>query len=109
MLFHNNFNFEKCIGSHTLLYGETDTKKTFYTAKFIQFLIETKNVNSKQISILDFAPPQEWINNIKIGGRIQDFYKDSKKCNYIKFKGDIIPPRLKARNKEELYKNLFIR
>ncbi len=105
MLFLNNFNFENCIGNHTLLYGETDTKKTYYTAKFVQFLIETKKMNPKEISILDFAPPNEWINNIKIGGKIVDFYENSIICNNFYFKGDIIPPRLNARNKKELYKN----
>ncbi|MFX0002887.1 MAG: hypothetical protein ACFE9C_11885 [Candidatus Hodarchaeota archaeon] len=105
MIFQKNFNFENCIGKHTLLYGETETKKTYYTAKFIQFLINVKNFNSKQISILDFAPPKELINNVKIGGKIIDFFENSINCNNICFKGNIIPPRLKARNTNELYEN----
>jgi len=43
---------------------------------------------------------------LKIGGRIEDYFKDSKKCNYFEFNGEIIPPRLKANTKEDLYKNL---
>ncbi len=104
MLFQNKFSFADCIGSHTILYGETDTKKTYYTAKFIQFLIETKMVNPKQISILDFAPPKESIKNIKIGGKISDFYEKSLVCNNLNFEGEIIPPRLNSMNVEELYK-----
>ncbi len=104
MSYQNNFRFEDCIGSHTILYGETDTKKTYYTAKFIQFLIETKKFNPKQICILDFAPPKESINNIKIGGKIKDFYEKSSICNNIHFEGDIIPPRLNAQNNNELYR-----
>ncbi|MFX1429264.1 MAG: hypothetical protein ACFFCY_03765 [Promethearchaeota archaeon] len=100
-----DISFENCIGKHTLLYGETDTKKTYYTAKFVQFLINVKNFNPKEISILDFAPPKESINNVKIGGKIIDFFENSVNCNNIYFKGNIIPPRLKARNRKELYEN----
>lgn len=105
MLSQNNWSFENCIGKYTLLYGETDTKKTFYTAKFVQFLIETKMINPKKISILDFAPARDSIKNFKVGGKIIDFYEHSVICNNIYFEGDIIPPRLKARNRKELYEN----
>jgi len=103
MLFLNKFNYKNHIGHHTLLYGETNTKKTYYTAKFIQFLVETKDFNSNEISILDFAPTLNTIKNLKIGGKIKDFYDNSVICNNIFFKGDIIPPRLRARSKKELY------
>ena len=105
MLFHPKLELADFIGHRTLLYGETDTKKTFYTAKFIQFLIETKNVNPKQISILDFAPKLKVIKNLKIGGKIEEFNKISLTCNNITFEGEIIPPRLNAQNKAELYEN----
>lgn len=106
MRFINNLDFQKFIGRHTLLYGEPNTQKTYLTAKFVEFLLKLEKVAPKEISILDFAPKLSCINKLRIGGRIRDFYKDSKKCNYIKFKGEIIPSRLKARNKNELYKNL---
>lgn len=102
-LFLNKFNYNNCIGHHTLLYGEINTKKTYYTAKFVQFLVETKNFSSNEISILDFAPTLNIIKDLKIGGKIKDFYENSAVCNNKYFKGDIIPPRLKARNKKELY------
>lgn len=102
----NNFEFQKFIGQHTLLYGENNTQKTYLTAKFVEFLFNLKEFKPKEISILDFAPKLTYINNLKVGGLIKDCFKDSKKCNYIKFKGEIIPPRLKAKNKDELYKNL---
>ncbi len=102
----NNLDFQKFLGKHTLIYGETNTQKTNLTAKFVEFLMKLENFKPKEISILDFAPKLIYIDNLKIGGRIQDFFEDSKKCNYIAFKGEIIPPRLKARNKKELYKNL---
>jgi len=105
MKFNNNIDFKKLIGRYTLLYGETNTKKTFYTAKFVQFLIETENVKPKEISILDFAPKLKVIENLKIGGKIEDFYKKSLSCDNITFEGEIIPPRLNAQNKSELYKN----
>ncbi len=105
MNLHNNIDYSSLIDHHTLLYGETNTKKTYYTAKFIQFLIESKHIDPKEISILDFAPLQSIINNIKIGGKIKDFYKNSIKCNNFSFEGDIIPPRLKAKNIKELYDN----
>lgn len=106
MVINEKIEFTDLIGHHTFLYGETNTKKTYLTAKFVKFLLELIKINPKRISILDFAPKLSYINDLKIGGRIQDFYNDSKKCNYIKFKGEIIPPRLKAKNKKELYKNL---
>lgn len=99
----NYLDFEKIIGTHTILYGETDTKKTLITAKFVKFLLETKNVPANSISVLDYAPKLAYINNMKIGGRIQDYYSNCKKCNLIPIEGDIIPPRLNARNKKELY------
>ncbi|MFX0140345.1 MAG: hypothetical protein ACFFDN_42290 [Candidatus Hodarchaeota archaeon] len=105
MRYNPSLNFESYIGHYTFLYGEANTKKTYYTAKFIQFLIETKQINPKEISILDFAPPINVIKNIRIGGKIKDFYQNSVICNNIYFEGDIIPPRLNARNKKELYEN----
>jgi hypothetical protein len=45
------------------------------------------------------------IKNLKIGGKIQDFYEQSGDCKNLIFKGEIIPPRLKSRNKKELYHN----
>lgn len=102
----NYLNFDECIGRSTLLYGETDTKKTLYTAKFVQFLLESKKINPQEISILDFAPKLAFFKNLKIGGRIQDYYNESIKCKNFIFEGEIIPPRLKAKSKSELYKNI---
>lgn len=103
MRYNPSLNFESYIGHYTFLYGEANTKKTYYTAKFIQFLIESKHFDPKQISVLDFAPPINVIKNIKVGGKIKDFYENSVICNNIYFEGDIIPPRLNARNRKELY------
>jgi hypothetical protein len=99
-------DFKNYIGHRTLLYGETNTGKTHYTAKFVQYLLEVKKVSPKDISILDFAPKLTYFNNLKIGGRIQDYYENSVKCNNIKFIGEIIPPRLNAKNKNEIYSNI---
>ncbi len=99
-------NFDECIGHSTLLYGETDTKKTLYTAKFVKFLLESKKINPQEISILDFAPKLAFFKDLKIGGRIQDYYNKSIKCKNFIFEGEIIPPRLKAKSKSELYKNI---
>ena len=99
-------DFKNYFGHRTLLYGETNTGKTYYTAKFVQYLLEIKNVNPKEVSILDFAPKLAYFNNLKIGGRIQDYYEDSVKCNNINFEGEIIPPRLRAKNKKEIYDHL---
>jgi len=103
MKFNSSLRYEEFIGHQTFLYGETNTKKTYYSAKFVQFLIESKYLDPKEISILDFAPSQSIINNNKIGGKIKDFYKNSIKCNNFSFEGEIIPPRLNAKNIIELY------
>ncbi|MFX1338117.1 MAG: hypothetical protein ACFFDK_05880 [Promethearchaeota archaeon] len=105
MIFHEDLGFTQFIGYSTILYGETNTKKTYYTAKFVQFLVESKNINPKEITILDFAPELTIIKDLKIGGKIQDFYDRAIKCNNISFEGEIIPPRLNANNKKELYEN----
>lgn len=102
----SNINFEECIGHSTLLYGETDTNKTVYTAKFVQYLLESIKINPKKITILDFAPKLAFFKNLKIGGRIHDYYNESFKCRNFIAEGDIIPPRLKAKNKTELYNNI---
>lgn len=101
-----DFEYKYFLGKHTLLYGETDTKKTFYTAKFIDFLIESQKIDPKEISILDFAPKLMKINGLKIGGKINEFSAHSSICNVIPLEREIIPARLKARNKKELYENL---
>ena len=99
-------DFRNYVGHRTLLYGEVNTGKTYYTAKFVQYLLEIKNIKPKDISILDFAPKLAYYNNLKIGGRIQDYYDKSVKCHNIEFIGVIIPPRLNAKNKNELYDNI---
>jgi hypothetical protein len=106
MKFSKNSDLSVLIGRKTLIYGETNTGKTLYTAKFVQFLLEFKNYDPKEISILDFAPKLSYFNNSKIGGRIQDYYENITKCNHLKFEGDIIPPRLKAKSKIEVYDNI---
>jgi len=106
MSFHDKLDFNSLKGLHTLIYGETNTGKTFYTANFVQYLLEIIKIEPKKISILDFAPKLAYFKNLKIGGRIQDYYENSVKCNNIKFIGDIIPPRLNAKNKNEMYSNI---
>ena len=103
MKFHDKLSFDDFIGTHTILYGEANTKKTYYTAKFVQYLTDTKKINPKEISILDFAPQLSNIRGLKIGGKIEDFFPQSIRCNNILFEGEIIPPRLNANNKKELY------
>ena len=105
MSFQDKLDFNSLRGLHTLIYGDTNTKKTFYTSKFVQFLLESKGVSPKNISILDFAPNLTTVRNLKIGGKIRDFYENSAKCRNISFKGEIIPPRLNSSNKTELYRN----
>jgi hypothetical protein len=103
MNFKIKLNFDDLVNHYTLLYGETNTYKTSQTSEFVKFLLESKNISPKEISILDFAPSLMKIKNLKIGGRIQDFYEQSSACKNIIFKGEIIPPRLKSKNKKELY------
>lgn len=108
MNFLSKLDFERFLNTHTLLYGETDTKKTLLTAKFIEFLLETKNISPMEITILDFAPKLAYFKNLKIGGRIHDYYESSIKCNYINIEGEIVPPRLHANNKKEMYTNICL-
>jgi len=103
MKFHDKLSFDDFIGAHTILYGEANTKKTYYTAKFVQYLTDIKKINPKEISILDFAPKLSNIRGLKIGGKIEDFFPQSIICNNILFEGEIIPPRLNANNKNELH------
>ena len=99
-------DFIKALEHHTLLYGETNTGKTLITAEFVKYLIETTKINPNKITILDFAPQFKFFKNFKIGGRLIDFYEKSNICNYLALKKDIIPPRLNAQNKKELYENI---
>lgn len=103
---NTKIDFKKALGNHTLLYGETDTRKTYITARFIEFLLITENVNPEDISILDFAPPVKIIDDVKFGGKINHFSKLSLQCKNISLKGEIIPPRFSASNKKELYEYL---
>ncbi|TXT55564.1 MAG: hypothetical protein BAJALOKI2v1_650012 [Promethearchaeota archaeon] len=99
-----NNSYENFLGQKTLLYGDTDTKKTYYTSQFVKYLIEQKKKEPNIISVLDFAPEMQKIHGLKIGGRISDFYEKSVRCNYISISGKIIPPRLEANDKQELIK-----
>ena len=99
-------DYKKAIGQHTLLYGETNTGKTYITAKFINFLLDSNLFDPVEISILDFAPKFLYVDGIKIGGRILDFSKKSVECNYLSLNEEIIPPRLNSNNKQELFHNL---
>lgn len=101
-----DFEYKDFLGNYTLFYGETNTKKTYYTAKFIDYLIDYQNINPKEISILDFAPKLILINGLKIGGKINDFSHKSFKCRLIRLEGEIIPARIKARNKKELFESI---
>jgi hypothetical protein len=106
MTSNNIFSFINWFGNHTLLYGETDTKKTYYTAQFIEYLIEVQKIDPKEITILDFAPKLMLIKGLKIGGKISDFSDKSVKCREIRLEGEIIPARLEAINKRELFENI---
>ena len=99
MNFSENFNCDAFIGHRTLLYGNLNTKKTYYTALFVQFLLEAKKVDPKKITILYFAPKLFKFYNVKIGGKIEDFYPFSIKCKNISFKGDIFPVIISSDNK----------
>lgn len=103
MKFKLDLDYNKLLGHHTILYGETNTEKTLQTSRFVQFLLESKNVPPNDITILDFAPNLIIFKGLKIGGKIRDFYELSSKCRYPLIKGEIIPPRLNSNNKEELY------
>ena len=46
MTYKNIFSFINWVGYHTFLYGETNTKKTYYTAQFIEYLIEVQNIDT---------------------------------------------------------------
>ncbi|MBY9018157.1 MAG: hypothetical protein KGD66_04920 [Candidatus Lokiarchaeota archaeon] len=98
-------DFKKAIGQHTLLYGEINTGKTYYTAQFIDYLLKSEYISPADISVLDFAPALN-INNIKFGGKIKDFSKMSLKCKYLPLEGEIIPPRFNARDRKELFENV---
>ncbi|MFW9783434.1 MAG: hypothetical protein ACFFFB_14220 [Candidatus Heimdallarchaeota archaeon] len=98
-------DFNELIGHSTLLYGDTNTSKTLCTAEFVKFLLEMCSMPPSGITILDFAPKSMNFNNLKIGGRINDFYNKSASCRNISLRGEIIPPRLSSNNKSELYQN----
>ena len=100
------FDYKHLIGKSTLFYGETDTKKTYYTARFIDYLIDFQRNDPEEISILDFAPKLMLINGLKIGGKLNDYSDKTLECRTIQLEGEIIPARLKARNKKELFENI---
>ncbi len=102
MFLPDRLNFEALLERRTLLYGTTNTYKTYMTAKFVDFLLD-KEISPSEISILDFAPNIQHFQGLKIGGKISDFSSRSLKCNYLPITGEIIPPRLQSTTKSELY------
>ncbi|MGQ4873456.1 MAG: hypothetical protein ACP6IY_05210 [Promethearchaeia archaeon] len=95
-------SFKKLIGKHSIIFGNSNTKKTYYTGLFVNYLLENK-INPKEISILEFAPDLILMGDLKIGGKIEDYFPEVKKCNLLAPTEPIIPPRLHSRNKSELY------
>ena len=106
MILAKKIDYSKIINHHFLLYGETNTGKTYFTANFVKYLLESENVNPKSITILEFGPKFKTVNKVKIGGHIQDFYSNSLVCVNTDIKADIIPPRLNARTKADLFNNI---
>ncbi|MBD3197186.1 MAG: hypothetical protein GF317_19180 [Candidatus Lokiarchaeota archaeon] len=104
--FKEFLNFSSYIGSHTLLYGETNTYKTYVTALFVKYLVEEREYDPLDITVLDFAPKLRHFNQMKIGGKISHYYNNVNKCNLIEFQDEIIPPRLNATNLKELMHNI---
>jgi len=94
-------DYQDYIGNHTLIYGDINKGKTQYTANFVRFLVES-GFNPKEITILDFSPNLVKIKDLKVGGKLVDYYKKCESCNFIELKGVIIPPRLTARTKKEI-------
>ena len=80
MILAKKIDYSKIINHHFLLYGETNTGKTYFTANFVKYLLESENVNPKSITILEFGPKFKTVNKVKIGGHIQDFYSKSLFC-----------------------------
>jgi hypothetical protein len=105
MKLFEEINLEKLINHSTLFYGDINTGKTQKTAKFLDFLLSKKKVSPQKITILDFAPPMEFIEGMKIGGKIFNYNKDSIKCITPPQEKEIIPPRLNATNRKELCLN----
>ena len=52
----NKLDFDRLLGIKVLLYGETNTYKTFCSAKYVQYLLEDRNIDPNRVSIIEFAP-----------------------------------------------------
>jgi len=102
----NKLDFDRLLGIKVLLYGETNTYKTFCSAKYVQYLMEDRKIDPNHISIIEFAPKLQTIDDLKIGGKVKDYFKESKLCKYLETDEEIIPPRLHAKNRKELYSNV---
>lgn len=99
---YTELEYEQLIGEHSLIYGETNSFKTYYCAQFVKYLLDEKQINKKLVAILDFAPPLVKKEGGKIGGKILDYFPGAKECTYIKDERSIIPPRYASQNKEQL-------
>ncbi|MHA1339703.1 MAG: hypothetical protein ACTSRZ_06115 [Promethearchaeota archaeon] len=132
LVLYKDFKFKKQIllnpnyffGKSVLIIGDVSTGKTQLTTTLYLYFKRFFNIEEKILPsifaeygfesnciVIDCAPNAFFRNGIKIGGKMQEFlnnfeYKDSK--NIInEFKGyynieDIIPPRSKAKNRNEL-------
>jgi hypothetical protein len=115
--------FPTIIENKTLILGETGVGKTLVTTNFLIYLIHDLNIEPKEVSLLDFAPPQKTHGDLKLGGTIEeilishpnflakanrsnnsDIQKILKKINHIKSSTgeNIQTPRFSASNSQEV-------
>ncbi|OLS15759.1 MAG: hypothetical protein RBG13Loki_0596 [Promethearchaeota archaeon CR_4] len=65
------------MGRKSLLLGETNSGKTHFTFHFLCHILERKNCEPTDISVLDFAPPRIKRQNSAIAGTLGEFFRES--------------------------------
>jgi hypothetical protein len=105
--FVDKLAFSDCIGQKILLIGESNVGKTEITAEFVNFCQNSELI--EKIFVLDMGPERFMKNNLRLGGKLQDFSQNlsnHSRTTHLSF--DSIPARSNASSLEQVYEHCKI-
>ena len=93
------FRFQDLAERKTLILGEAGSGKTKLTAEILEEAVTSQY--SKEITVIDMAPPPLAVGGLRIGGRLKEFTAIVKRVKHL-WDPDIKAPRLSSKTPKEV-------
>lgn len=93
------FRFQDLAERRTLILGEASSGKTKLTAEVLEEAVTSQY--SKEITVIDMAPPPLTVGGLRVGGRLKEFTTTVKKVKHLWDPG-IKAPRLSSKTPKEV-------